>query len=51
MEQMVQAIENSNTPIGQIEEIHGPVVDMVCDRLPPLHQALFSISNDEHYLF
>ena len=28
-------------PLGVIEEIHGPVIDVRCDRLPPLHQALF----------
>ncbi|MCB1935165.1 MAG: F0F1 ATP synthase subunit beta [Nitrosomonas sp.] len=48
---MVQAIETSNDPIGFIEEIHGPVVDVVCDRLPPLHQALFCTCDHQYYLF
>ncbi|SET37456.1 F-type H+-transporting ATPase subunit beta [Nitrosomonas marina] len=51
MEQMVQAIEDSRTPIGHIEEVHGPVVDIVCERLPPLHQALFCSLDHQHYLF
>jgi F-type H+-transporting ATPase subunit beta len=28
-------------PLGVIEEVHGPVVDILCVRLPPLHQALY----------
>lgn len=27
-------------PIGRVVEIHGPVVDIVCEQLPPLHRAL-----------
>ncbi len=26
--------------IGTIDEVHGPVVDIACSFLPPLHQAL-----------
>jgi hypothetical protein len=26
--------------IGTIAEVHGPVVDITCNQLPPLHQAL-----------
>jgi F-type H+-transporting ATPase subunit beta len=51
MEQMVQAIKTSSDPIGFIEEIHGPVIDVACDRLPPLHQALFCICDRQYYLF
>lgn len=51
MQQMVQAIEASSDPIGFIEEIHGPVMDVVCDRLPPLHQALFCTCDRQYYLF
>lgn len=51
MEQMVHAIESANDPIGLIEEIHGPVIDVICDRLPPLHQALFCTSDHQYYLF
>lgn len=27
-------------PIGHVAEIHGPVVDIACEVLPPLHRAL-----------
>jgi len=40
-----------SNPIGTIEEVHGPVIDIVCDRLPPLHQALFCDLDHEHYVF
>ncbi|PTN12181.1 F0F1 ATP synthase subunit beta [Nitrosomonas aestuarii] len=51
MEQMVEAMRFTSDPIGVIEEIHGPVVDVICDRLPPLHQALYSVSDHQNYLF
>lgn len=31
---------SSNIQIGHIIEIHGPVVDIECETLPPLHRAL-----------
>ena len=37
--------------LGVIEEVHGPVVDIVCSRLPPLHQALFASLDHERYIF
>ncbi len=37
--------------IGVIEEVHGPVVDIVCERLPPLHQALFACLDHERFMF
>ncbi len=51
MEQATQPIQSSNKPIGFIEEVHGPVVDMVCDHLPPLHQSLFCSFEHEYYPF
>jgi F-type H+/Na+-transporting ATPase subunit beta len=27
-------------PIGRVVEVHGPVVDVACETLPPLHRAL-----------
>jgi len=30
----------SSTPIGHVAEVHGPVVDIACETLPPLHRAL-----------
>ncbi|MGN6733569.1 MAG: F0F1 ATP synthase subunit beta [Candidatus Binatia bacterium] len=38
-------------PIGAIAQVHGPVVDIVCDVLPPLHQALVSRLDHETYTF
>jgi F-type H+-transporting ATPase subunit beta len=37
--------------IGTIEEVHGPVVDVACSRLPPLHQALVCGFDHERYTF
>jgi len=37
--------------IGTITEIHGPVVVIDCDRLPPLRQALRARLDHESYLF
>lgn len=51
LEQMTQLTHTISDPIGIIEEIHGPVVDMACDRLPPLHQALFCSFDHEYYPF
>ena len=36
-------------PLGVIEEVHGPVIDILCQRLPPLHQALYVCLNGERY--
>ena len=38
-------------PLGVIEEVHGPVIDILCDRLPPLHQALYVCLDGECYTF
>ncbi len=38
-------------PIGTIAEVHGPVVDIRCELLPPLHQALFACLDHETYTF
>ena len=38
-------------PIGTIAQVHGPVVDIACAVLPPLHQALVSRLNHETYTF
>lgn len=37
--------------IGVVTAVHGPVVDVACDHLPPLHQALSSTLNGERYIF
>ena len=37
--------------IGTIVEIHGPVVIIDCNPLPPLRQALYSTIGDNRYIF
>ena len=39
------------SPVGTITEVHGPVVVIACDQLPPLRQALCASINHETYLF
>ena len=39
------------SPIGYVEEVHGPVLDIDCLQLPPLHRALYVRLNDERYIF
>ena len=39
------------TPVGVITEVHGPVVVIACDTLPPLRQALCANLDHETYLF
>ena len=41
----------SQVPIGVITEVHGPVVVIACDTLPPLQQALCAHLDHETYLF
>lgn len=49
---LMQANTNENyNEIGAIEEVHGPVVIIACDHLPPLRQALCTTLDDETYLF
>jgi F-type H+-transporting ATPase subunit beta len=38
-------------PVGTIAEVHGPVVDIACSALPPLHQALITRMDHETYTF
>ena len=37
--------------LGFIEEVHGPVIDIRCTRLPPLHRALYVLMGEERYPF
>jgi len=39
------------TAIGTISEVHGPVVEVDCCRLPPLRQALSAHIDGEIYMF
>ncbi|MCD2452306.1 F0F1 ATP synthase subunit beta [Methylicorpusculum oleiharenae] len=43
--------KNDNQPIGVIIEVHGPVVVIDCNRLPPLKQALCTRFDHTLYLF
>jgi F-type H+-transporting ATPase subunit beta len=36
-------------PIGTVAEVNGPVVDVACTRLPPLHRALYVTTNGKRY--
>ena len=38
------------TVLGKITEVHGPVVQIACTRLPPLHQALKTSSDGDSYV-
>ena len=38
-------------PIGVIEQVHGPVVDLACRCLPPIHQAVYAALDHERYVF
>lgn len=44
-------LKQSKVQIGTICEVHGPVVDIICDYLPPLHQALYASIDHEAYMF
>lgn len=51
---MFEALANSppgKSPVGLITEVHGPVVVIRCDTLPPLRQALYTRLDHESYLF
>ena len=37
--------------VGTIAQVHGPVVDIACAILPPLHWALVSRLDHETYTF
>lgn len=43
--------EPGASPLGVIEEVHGPVIDILCSRLPPLHRALYVCKEGERYTF
>jgi F-type H+/Na+-transporting ATPase subunit beta len=50
MPEAMHAREN-HPPVGTITEVHGPVVVIACERLPPLRQALQASIDHETYLF
>lgn len=44
-------LTQASTPIGIIAEVHGPVVVINCQRLPPLRQALCTRVDHETFMF
>jgi len=48
---MPQAVDRELIQIGTIAQVHGPVVDVACSALPPLHQALITRMDHETYTF
>jgi F-type H+/Na+-transporting ATPase subunit beta len=51
MNQVTSQRSLTESPIGVITEVHGPVVVIDCDQLPPLKQALYAKLDHEHCLF
>lgn len=43
--------DSGDLPVGVIAQVHGPVVDVACSVLPPLHRALYSRLDHETYVF
>lgn len=46
---MAESISNEPVQVGTIAQVHGPIVDVVCSELPPLHRALITRLPDETY--
>jgi F-type H+-transporting ATPase subunit beta len=51
MDQLAPSIRDAGSPIGFITEVHGPVVVIHCEMLPPMRQALYANLDHETYLF
>lgn len=49
MNATVSSLASESEALGVIEEVHGPVVDILCLRLPPLHRALHVQVEGETY--
>ena len=47
----MQRLKRTGVRIGTISEVHGPIVEIDCERLPPLHQALYASIDHEAYTF
>lgn len=47
----ISRLSRGSVQIGVICQIHGPVVDIECDHLPSLHQALYAKIDHETYVF
>ncbi|HEY9756445.1 MAG TPA: F0F1 ATP synthase subunit beta [Oculatellaceae cyanobacterium] len=44
-------LNSTKTSIGTIAEVHGPVVEISCSVLPPIHQAVHTILDTEPVVF
>jgi F-type H+-transporting ATPase subunit beta len=51
LDQVVASPQAVTRRVGLIEEVHGPVVDILCDDLPAMHRALYAERDGEHYTF
>jgi F-type H+-transporting ATPase subunit beta len=51
LEQIAHPRQDLGKAIGTIEEVHGPVLNIVCNPLPPLHQALSCKLDHEIHTF
>jgi len=51
MDQLDQQSRKDAATIGVISQVRGPVVDIACVRLPPLHQALFTQLDGQRFWF
>ena len=51
MDNIASTVQMDLNKIGRIAEVHGPVVVIDCDELPPLRQALCTSLDHETYLF
>lgn len=38
-------------PLGVIQEVQGPVIDVLCTRIPPLHRSIYVMLDGERYTF
>jgi hypothetical protein len=45
------ATAKETQPIGKIDQVHGPVVDIACEVFPPLHRGVVSRVDHETYTF
>ena len=51
MDKASTPVQQTQRMVGVISEIHGPVVIITCEQLPPLRQALSAMLDGENYLF
>lgn len=47
----MEAAPQGRVEVGRIAQVHGPVVDIACQVLPPLHQALMATLDHQPCIF